>query len=45
MPWPYAPDDFRQQHRSVWVDIPNRLYDPKKCHFVYQRCLDQLECK
>jgi hypothetical protein len=30
MPWPYLPDDFREKHRSVWVDIPNTLYDPKK---------------
>ncbi|MEX2220364.1 MAG: hypothetical protein WEG40_01075 [Candidatus Rokuibacteriota bacterium] len=32
MPWPYLPDDFREQNRSVWVDIPSRLYDPKKGH-------------
>src|ERR1043166_5676343 len=43
MPWPYLPDDFRQQHRSVWVDIPNTLYDPKKGHHVYHTYLDQLE--
>ena len=35
MPWPYLPDDFREKNRSVWVDIPNTLYDPKKGHFVY----------
>ena len=28
MPWPYMPDDFRQKHRSVWVDIDQRLFDP-----------------
>jgi alkanesulfonate monooxygenase SsuD/methylene tetrahydromethanopterin reductase-like flavin-dependent oxidoreductase (luciferase family) len=43
MPWPYLPDDFRQSHRSVWVDIPNQLYDPEKGHFVYHRYMDQLE--
>ena len=32
MPWPYLPDDFRTKHRSVWVDIPNTLYDPRKGH-------------
>ena len=21
MPWPDLPDDFRESHRSVWVDI------------------------
>ena len=26
MPWPYLPDDFRQQNRSVWVDIPGKLF-------------------
>ena len=33
MPWPYLPDNFRENHRSVWVDLPNKLYDPKKGHF------------
>ena len=28
MPWPDLPDDFREQNRSVWVDIPSRLFDP-----------------
>jgi len=43
MPWPYLPDDFRQQSRSVWVDIPAKLYDPRKGHFVYHEYMDQLE--
>ncbi|MEQ9042878.1 MAG: LLM class flavin-dependent oxidoreductase [Sneathiellaceae bacterium] len=43
MPWPYLPDDFRQAHRSVWVDIPSRLYDPEQGHHLYHRYLDQLE--
>src|SRR5437764_9677273 len=43
MPWPYLPDDFRERHRSVWVDIPNTLYDPRKVHHVYHTYLDQLE--
>ena len=43
MPWPYLPDDFREQNRSVWVDIPSKLYDPKKGHFVYHQYMDQLE--
>ena len=32
MPWPYLPDNFRENHR---VDLPNKLYDPKKGHFVH----------
>jgi alkanesulfonate monooxygenase SsuD/methylene tetrahydromethanopterin reductase-like flavin-dependent oxidoreductase (luciferase family) len=43
MPWPYLPDDFREQNRSVWVDIPNTLYDPRKGHFLYHEYMDQLE--
>ena len=43
MPWPYLPDDFREKHRSVWVDIPNTLYDPRRGHHVYHTYLDQLE--
>ncbi|MEC9344952.1 MAG: LLM class flavin-dependent oxidoreductase [Pseudomonadota bacterium] len=43
MPWPHLPDDFREKHRSVWVDLPSRLYDPEEGHRVYHRYLDQLE--
>tara|TARA_R110002167_G_scaffold134033_2_gene319320 strand:+ start:92 stop:1351 length:1260 start_codon:yes stop_codon:yes gene_type:complete len=43
MPWPDLPDDFREQHRSVWVDIPSSLYDPARGHEVYHTYLDQLE--
>jgi alkanesulfonate monooxygenase SsuD/methylene tetrahydromethanopterin reductase-like flavin-dependent oxidoreductase (luciferase family) len=43
MPWPYLPDDFRTANRSVWVDIPNTLYDPRQGHHVYHTYLDQLE--
>ena len=43
MPWPDLPDDFREKNRSVWVDIPNTLYDPVTGHFVYHEYMDQLE--
>ena len=43
MPWPYLPDDFRETYRSVWVDIPNKLYDPKHGHHLYHQYMDQLE--
>jgi len=43
MPWPYLDDDFRSQHRSVWVDIDRRLYDPVKGHALYHEYMDQLE--
>ncbi|HEX5228462.1 MAG TPA: LLM class flavin-dependent oxidoreductase [Bryobacteraceae bacterium] len=43
MPWPYLPDDFREKHRSVWVDIDPSLFDPAKSHGVYNSYLDLLE--
>lgn len=43
MPWPYLPDDFREKHRSVWVDLPSSLYDPVKGHELYNIYLDELE--
>ena len=43
MPWPDLPDDFREQHRSVWVDIDSTLYDPERGHAVYHEYMDQLE--
>ncbi|MDH4145378.1 MAG: LLM class flavin-dependent oxidoreductase [Acidimicrobiia bacterium] len=43
MPWPDLPDDFRQEHRSVWVDIDNRLFDPVRANEVYNLYMDQLE--
>lgn len=43
MPYPYLPEDFRQTHRSVWVDVDSRLYDPVKGHQIYNDYLDLLE--
>jgi alkanesulfonate monooxygenase SsuD/methylene tetrahydromethanopterin reductase-like flavin-dependent oxidoreductase (luciferase family) len=43
MPWPYLPDDFRQKHRSVWVDIDSKLFDPAKSHELYNTYMDLLE--
>jgi hypothetical protein len=43
MPWPDLPEDFREKYRSVWVDIPSKLYDPVRGHEVYNTYLDQLE--
>src|SRR5882672_12360291 len=43
MPWPHMPDDFRQKHRSVWVDLPSRMYQPELGHGIYHQYLDQLE--
>ena len=43
MPWPYLPDDFREKHRSVWVDIDQRVFDPARSHEVYNTYMDLLE--
>ncbi len=43
MPWPMLPDDFRDTQRSVWVDIPTSLFDPKVANRVYNEYMDQLE--
>ncbi len=43
MPWPDLPDDFRESHRSVWVDIDSRLFDPVKANAVYHTYMDQPE--
>jgi alkanesulfonate monooxygenase SsuD/methylene tetrahydromethanopterin reductase-like flavin-dependent oxidoreductase (luciferase family) len=43
MPWPHLPEDFREKHRSVWVDIDSRLYDPAEGNRVYHEYMDQLE--
>ena len=43
MPWSHLPDDFREKYRSVWIDIPNELYDPVVGHQVYNDYLNLLE--
>ena len=43
MSYPYLPDDFTKKHRSVWVDIPRDILDPKLGHRIYNDYLDQLE--
>ena len=43
MPWPDLPADFRETHRSVWVDIDQKLFDPARGHEVYNTYMDLLE--
>jgi alkanesulfonate monooxygenase SsuD/methylene tetrahydromethanopterin reductase-like flavin-dependent oxidoreductase (luciferase family) len=43
MPWRWLPDDFRERYHSVWVDLPNRLYEPERGHQLYNEYLDMLE--
>ncbi len=43
MPYTDLPDDFKDRHPSVWVDIDPRLFDPAKGHRMYNDFMDELE--
>jgi alkanesulfonate monooxygenase SsuD/methylene tetrahydromethanopterin reductase-like flavin-dependent oxidoreductase (luciferase family) len=43
MPYRELPEDFRERHHSVWVDVPNQLCDPVVAHELYNQTLDELE--
>ena len=43
MPYKELPDDFRDRHRSVWVDIDPGLLDPNRAHVMYNEFMDELE--
>ena len=43
MPYPELPADFPETHRSVWVDIDPKLFDPKVGHRAYNDYIDELE--
>ena len=43
MPYRWLPSDFRERYHGVWVDVPNRLYDPERGHELYNEYLDMLE--
>ena len=43
MPYRWLPSDFREKYHGVWVDLPNRLYDPERGHQLYNEYLDMLE--
>ena len=43
MPYTELPEDFRQMHPSVWVDIHSSLFDPKRAHLMYNDFMDELE--
>ncbi len=37
------PEDFREKHPSVWVDVHSSLFDPKRAHAMYNDFMDELE--
>ena len=41
-PYRGLPEDFREEYRSVWVDVPRHLFDPKKANEYYNETLDEL---
>jgi len=43
MPYTELPDDFREKHPSVWVDIHSSLFDPRRAHHMYNDFMDELE--
>ena len=43
MPYTELPEDFREAHPSVWVDIHSSLFDPKRAHLMYNDFMDELE--
>jgi alkanesulfonate monooxygenase SsuD/methylene tetrahydromethanopterin reductase-like flavin-dependent oxidoreductase (luciferase family) len=43
MPYTELPDDFRDKHPSVWVDIHSSLFDPRRAHYMYNDFMDELE--
>ena len=43
MPYTELPDDFKEKHPSVWVDIHSSLFDPRRAHHMYNDFLDELE--
>ena len=43
MPYTELPDDFKERHPSVWVDIHSSLFDPKRAHHMYNDFMDELE--
>ena len=43
MPYTELPEDFREKHSSVWVDIHSSLFDPRRAHLMYNDFMDELE--
>lgn len=43
MPYTELPDDFRETHPSVWVDIHSSLFDPQRAHHMYNDFMDEME--
>ena len=42
-PYRDLPEDFREKHRSVWVDPPRQLFDAEIASRTYNETLDELK--
>ena len=43
MPYRFLPENFEHDYRSVWVDVPQTLYNRQQVHGLYNEFLDELE--
>ena len=43
MPYTDLPENFKEKHASVWVDIDSGLFDPAFGHRLYNEFIDELE--
>ena len=43
MPYTELPDDFKEKHDGVWVEIDPALFDPERAHLMYNDFMDEME--
>ena len=43
MPYTELPEDFKERHPGVWVEIDPALFDPERAHVMYNDFMDELE--
>lgn len=43
MPYPFLPEDAEERYGAMRVTLPNKFFDPRKGHELYNRYLDEFE--
>ena len=43
MPYGAVDQEAAKEHGAVWIDFPNKHYDPKEGFKLYNRYLDEME--
>ena len=43
MPYTELPEDFKEKHPGVWVEVDSTLFDPARAHVMYNEFMDELE--